>query len=233
MSLIRSLLFVRRCPYCGEILTDSLPECEHCRRLFTDQIHYRQLPAGTRCLAPFLYEEPYRNSVLSMKDVAVSTNTESFALQMVRVLHDISLTPDVITAVPLYWHNKWRRGYNQSEKIARCVGRLIDCPYRELLKKVRKNKVQHYLNPEQRSANVIGVYACRDGGSLEGKTVLLIDDVCTTGSTIEECARILRKDGHAANVIAMTAVMVSSSAVHPQADFPEQVRQWLTSLNNT
>ena len=211
MSWLRSLFFVRRCPYCHTVLTGTQPECDGCRAQFPEKIYHRQLPGGDHCLAPFRYAAPVSNSILTLKQTPASTCIESFSRQMVRILEQVNIHPDVITCIPLYWQNQWQRGFNQSEKLARCTARLLHCPYQALLKKIRKNEVQHHLSAEQRVKNVIGAYAYCGSRSLEGQTVLLMDDVCTTGSTLDECTRILHQQCHATTVIGVTAAMAGAS----------------------
>ena len=77
------------------------------------------------------------------------------------------------------------------------------------MKKIRKNQVQHLLSAEQRHRNVQGVYAVGRSRLLQGRCILLIDDVCTTGSTLCECMRIL-KDNGAKTVMGAVAAMVGA-----------------------
>ena len=90
---------------------------------------------------------------------------------------------------------KRKRGYDQSLLLAKALGEELGMEPKPLLKKVRDNPAQSGLSMEKRRGNVSGVYAPVGEIDLTGKRVLLIDDVFTTGSTAEECARVLREAG--------------------------------------
>jgi ComF family protein len=89
---------------------------------------------------------------------------------------------------------QWRRGFNQSELIARSMARLTGIPYARTLAEVASSGTQKTLSLTDRFINTIGRYGVI-GPSLAGKTVLIVDDVLTTGATINECARVLRDAG--------------------------------------
>ena len=88
-----------------------------------------------------------------------------------------------------------KRGYNQAELLARRVAGALHIPYADLLEKVRNNPAQRKQNARSRRVNVYGAYAVIDDSALWDKTVLLIDDVKTTGATLNECAKMLRMHG--------------------------------------
>ncbi|MBP7867235.1 MAG: ComF family protein [Acidobacteria bacterium] len=102
--------------------------------------------------------------------------------------------PDVVTAVPLHPSRRRERGFDQSVLLARRLARLSGLPYRALLKKRRPTPPQSLTGPEARRANISGAYAARDGRRPPG-SVLLVDDVHTTGATVEECVKVLRDAG--------------------------------------
>jgi ComF family protein len=106
------------------------------------------------------------------------------------------LQAGVVIPVPLHWWRRWRRGYNQSETLARAVARRLSLPCRPLwLRRVRHTPLQTLQAPSARHANVRGAFRARRGASPRGRTVLLIDDVLTTGSTCSEAARALKDAG--------------------------------------
>lgn len=112
---------------------------------------------------------------------------------------------DLIIPVPLHKKRRRARGFNQSAEIARDIGRRTGIPVvGKVLQKVRSAPPQTSLERRARIENVRGAYAVVRNSAVEGKTVLLVDDVYTTGSTLGECARVLRGAG-AAEVRAVTA----------------------------
>lgn len=110
---------------------------------------------------------------------------------------------DVVTAVPMNRTKKWKRGYNQSELIARRIARRLGRPYVRLLAENPRSATQKKLHSLERYVNVLGRYRAVNPGAAAGKRVLLVDDVLTTGATINECARVLVGCG-AAGVISAT-----------------------------
>lgn len=101
--------------------------------------------------------------------------------------------PDLVTAIPLHRWRYWRRGFNQSEAIARDLAGPLGLSYQPLLRRVRATPPQQTLNAEQRRRNLRGAFGCIK--PLNGETVALVDDVVTTGSTVAEAARCLLKAG--------------------------------------
>ena len=112
----------------------------------------------------------------------------------------------VLAPVPLHPNRQRQRGYNQSALLARALAGAM--PHAGLavnetaLRRIRATASQTKLDSHQRKLNVAGAFACKDG-ALAGQRVLLIDDVCTTGATLEACATACRQAG-AASVWALT-----------------------------
>ncbi len=100
-----------------------------------------------------------------------------------------------IVPVPLSRSREWKRGYNQAEWIARGISRATGIPVNtSVLKRVRNNPTQTHRTADQRMENVRGIFAVRRKcPDLNGKTVLLVDDIFTTGATIGDCVRALRE----------------------------------------
>lgn len=91
---------------------------------------------------------------------------------------------DLIVPVPIHWMKKRRRGYNQTEMIARGVSEVTGIPVERQLRAVRPHRTQTSLTPGQRSANTRNLFAIRNPEALKGKRVMLLDDICTTGATL-------------------------------------------------
>jgi ComF family protein len=102
---------------------------------------------------------------------------------------------DRIVPVPLHWRRRWRRGFNQSELLARSVARRYGLRVSNVLRRVRATATQAGLSHSARRANVDAAFRVRQGASLEGQRVLLVDDVMTTGATASACARALKQAG--------------------------------------
>lgn len=98
---------------------------------------------------------------------------------------------DVIVPVPIHWTRFLRRGYNQAGRIGEGVAEMLGLPLRYDLTVTRRHSTQTHKSAGERAMAVKGAYALRKGHKLTGRHVLLIDDVCTTGATLAECAKIL------------------------------------------
>lgn len=99
----------------------------------------------------------------------------------------------LVTAVPLHWRRQWQRGFNQSELLAGSIARRCGIPAARVLRRVRSTASQAGLSNTGRRKNVTAAFECRR--DLQGKHVLLIDDVMTTGSTAAACALALKRSG--------------------------------------
>jgi ComF family protein len=102
---------------------------------------------------------------------------------------------DVIVPMPLHWRKRWQRGFNQAELLAREIGRRTQTPVRSALRRVRSTASQAGLTSAKRRENVSGAFQGKKRKGLEGLSVLLVDDVMTTGATAASCARALKRAG--------------------------------------
>jgi competence protein ComFC len=114
-------------------------------------------------------------------------------------------TADLILSVPLHPARKRERGYNQAQLLGQALGSLLDKPSPEnIITRARHTQTQTKLNKQQRLENVRDIFTVRKPEQVKGKTVILIDDVLTTGATIGSCAGTLLNNG-ASQVLALTA----------------------------
>lgn len=95
---------------------------------------------------------------------------------------------DCVAGVPMHWWKKARRGYNQTDFIAHGVGEAAGLEVVDVLAAARSHKTQTAMTLEQRLANLSGAFKVTDPGPLKGKGLVLVDDVCTTGSTLRSLA---------------------------------------------
>lgn len=102
---------------------------------------------------------------------------------------------DAIVSVPLHWRRRWQRGFNQADLLAREVSKRRRIPVLNALRRTKATVNQSGLTSAARRLNIAGAFQPRPGVNLQGKKVLLIDDVFTTGATAGACARALKKAG--------------------------------------
>jgi ComF family protein len=117
---------------------------------------------------------------------------------------------DVIVPMPLHWRKQWQRGFNQSDLLARKVGKRWNVPVKRLVRRIRATVVQAGLTSAKRRANVSGAFRAK--AAVNGKKVLLVDDVMTTGATASACASALKRAG-AARVTLLTLARVDRRLV--------------------
>ncbi len=103
--------------------------------------------------------------------------------------------PDVITYVPMHFIRLGTRGYNQAALLAKALGKMLCIPVEATLRKTKHTVPQSKKGQRERAMALRGVYAVLPRASVRGKSILLVDDVVTTGSTIQACAGLLRKHG--------------------------------------
>jgi competence protein ComFC len=101
---------------------------------------------------------------------------------------------DILTPVPLFWWKQLRRGYNQSQLLADSIASDCHIESRPLLKRVKNTRTQTKLSDTARRDNVSGAFTVTHQ-DVENKKVIVVDDVMTTGATINECARVLKQAG--------------------------------------
>lgn len=195
------LLFPPKCPYCQKILGDPrAPLCPDCRpRLpwLEGKAGERRIDFADGCFSPLAYRDGVPQAVQRYKFSRVRALSRPFAALMAQCLSGrLPEGADLITWAPLARKRLRERGFNQAELLAREVGRLLSIPAGPTLEKTKNTRPQSELEEESaRRVNARGVYALLPRTALEGKRVVLVDDVVTSGSTLGECAALLRQAG--------------------------------------
>jgi ComF family protein len=111
------------------------------------------------------------------------------------VEHFSQIDIDIITFVPLHWHKLFFREFDQAFLIAESISKILNIPIHPLLFKERSTDSQHLLSKKEREQNLQNTFNIIPGSNIDKKTILLVDDVFTTGNTINECAKILKRKG--------------------------------------
>ena len=205
---ILSVFFPRKCPFCGK-LTGKTLVCDKCETTLPRCGELRQGADFGRCTAPLYYEGPVRDAILAFKFKGKLGGLDAFGRLMAQTAAErYSGEFDAITWVPVSKKRLKKRGYDQARYLtaSMCVDWHV-APL-ETLRKVTDNPPQSGLDDAAaRRANVLGVYEAVSPEQFAGKRLLLVDDICTTGSTLGECARVLKAAG-AAEVMCLTLAMV-------------------------
>jgi ComF family protein len=190
------------CSRCASTLAPAAANANVCPRCLTESFAF---DAVVR-LGP--YDDLHRALVLRMKHATGEVLAEAIAPLFARHIAPKlkSHQPNVSIPVPLHWKRRWSRGYNQSEILAGAVARFLQIDHwSAALRRLRNTDFQSKRNAAERRANVRGAFSAASGLALTGKTVILVDDVLTTGATANEAARILKARGAKAVVVAVLA----------------------------
>jgi ComF family protein len=157
-------------------------------------------PHISAAVALGLHDGRLRDVIQALKYDARPTIARHLGRRMARTGAGVLTGADGVVPVPLHRSRERRRGFNQARELARHLG----LPLRDVLVRTRRTETQADLPAGKRHGNVRGAFALRPDGQIAGLTVVLIDDVSTTGATLSACAAVLRAAG-AAEVRALTA----------------------------
>ena len=215
---ILDLLFPPKCVFCRKILHGAESDwCEKC----VETLPYTEF--GSRlegeyfdfCIAPLYYKDEARKSLMRYKFQNAPIISDAFGKLLAECItehpdlwttDDFKLRPiyDIITWVPLSRKREKIRGYDQAELLALATASALSDKAVKVLEKILDVGPQSELgDAADRRANVDGAYEVIDPDLVDGKCVLIIDDIITTGSTLSECAKMMLEAG-ASRVIGAT-----------------------------
>jgi ComF family protein len=140
------------------------------------------------------YERELRELIHLLKYRGVRTLARPLGALLLRALPREEAF-DAIVPVPLHWRRRWSRGFNQSELLARAVSKSSGIPVINALRRVKATATQAGLSNTARRRNVTQAFRCQRPGLVNGRRILLVDDVMTTGSTAAACALALKRAG--------------------------------------
>lgn len=218
------ILFPAKCPLCGRVHRTrekegickacyqklpvvTEPCCKHCGKPIADETSEycydcgkknSHLTAGT---ALFVYTEQMKKAMAAFKYAGSQTDGEIYGMELFKYrgskLSGWQL--DYVIPVPLHRRRRQFRGYNQAEIIAEVIGTALNVPLlTDCLERTRYTRPQKGLDDKKRLQNVQGAFRFRksfERQQLTGCNILLIDDIYTTGATLEACGAILRQQG--------------------------------------
>lgn len=180
---------IQKCVYCGRDVPDG-QVCVGCApgadRLRNNRGFYGNL------LYVYAYEGPVRLLIHNFKYNDMPFLGAYMAEQMHHFLLQWQIEYDLITFVPVHAKRLRWRGFDQSEMLANYLSAQSGVPCLRLLCRVRNTKPQFELSREERKNNLKHAFTGVPGTGIAGKRVLLVDDICTTGSTLRECEIVLK-----------------------------------------
>lgn len=203
-------LFPRRCELCGEVCEINCERCEDCRNVkhiegeiclkcgrekqMCNCKNEKVTMAYNGVVAPFYYKGSPERAVRRLKNYGFCELAPKMAEEIADTVNNRynNTSFDLITCVPLTKDRLKERGYNQSELLAKEVSKLLNINYEPVLDKNIKTKSQRYSSAKERRINLYGAIDLKEDAEVKDKTILIIDDVKTTGSTLNECASVLK-----------------------------------------
>lgn len=180
-------IIFRGCVKCGEKIDGEYDVCYTCKHSFRDFDKNFSVCEYTGLAKQMVWSLKYENQKYLAGTIAVF---------LVEKIINENVKFDILTCVPTSAKNKKKRGYNQAELIAREVAKLLKCNFcSDVLYRVKENFSQVELSAVERAKNIENSFIVQNRSVVKGKTILVVDDVLTTGATMSECAKMLKKAG--------------------------------------
>lgn len=199
LERVLDLLYPPKCALCHRLLDKGgVYICPRCRTSlpYTSEQGKQKIEFCEVCVSPLYYEDHAKESLLRYKFHDCRGYAQVYAPLVADCIRAAELEWDVLSWVPLSRKRLRERGFDQCFLLAEAVGKQLGTPPVSLLKKSRHTRAQSGMGgAEERRANISGAYTVPQPERVAGKTILLLDDIVTTGATLSECARTLRYAG--------------------------------------
>lgn len=198
LHILLDLIYPPKCVFCGKLLTEHETDlCAKCRtEIPTVGQHIERGECYRECYSVYYYEGRVKESLRRFKFGGKSCYAASYSRFIAMELLRQRVEFDVLSWVPISEKRARERGYHQTMLMAQAVAKELGIEAVETLKKIKNNPAQSGLHgTAARKQNVAGVYEVTQPERFVGKTVLLIDDVITSGATLSEAARTLQHGG--------------------------------------
>lgn len=212
------LFLPARCLCCGRAVRPERLFCPGCVPALPKEPLSREFPlsgGGSLAVAAcFPYEKGFRRTLHRLKFQEERALARPLGTLMAEAASSLGEDFDGVTWVPMSPQKLRRRGYNQSELLAKAVAKELGLPAWNLLEQVRETDTQHSLTRAQRADNVRGAYRAKSAAL--GKRLLLVDDIVTTGATLRACAQGL----YGAGAQKVCAVCAANTAFSRREELP-------------
>ena len=208
ISDLIDLIFPRTCVVCGELLSPQEKDiCINCLSTLPkiEKIHLDEIEKSfwgkveIERATSFMYyhkNSPYNNLIHRLKYKNRPDTGERLAFLAAKEIAESGFFDDIdaIVPLPLSKRKMRQRGYNQCDYIAKGLSRATGIPViKNAVKRLKSNETQTHKSRDERWQNVEGIFALSDATLLEGKHILLIDDILTTGATLASCAKSIQE----------------------------------------
>ncbi len=194
-----SAFFPHKCIFCGKVCAD-LDYCGKCHPPFMKrrdmEFAGRRVPNADGYFSPFFYVRGVKKAIKDLKFNRKRQNAVVLGEMMAHCCLGFDFGPvDFVTCVPQSDHSRRKREYNQSALLAKRIAAVLGFPFSETMLCLRHATDQKQLTAAERSANILGSFQLKSELSLKKHSILLVDDVMTTGSTLCEAIRVLKGAG--------------------------------------
>lgn len=207
---ILELIFPRKCGFCDTLIKNNYV-CEKCKKnlesIFTNgKIVKVKGKYFEILISSYFYTGIIRKRLMDFKFKNKKFLYKSLSEKLLENVQELATEIDGIIAVPISVNRYFERGYNQSKLIAKYISENLNKPlYNYTLIKVKNNLKQSEIDMKTRLCNVSNVYKVFNKKVIYGKKILLIDDIYTTGATVNECSRVLKQNGAKQIIVATIA----------------------------
>lgn len=204
MEFLLNLIYPNVCGFCGKICKESL--CKKCEikwknkmkdklEDYTDNDNF----TFSKHLYIFSYQDEIRELLINYKfnEKAYLYKTLTQIILQSKNIYEFLKQCDIIVPVPIHKNRRRQRGYNQSELIAKQLTKQVENLKleKQILIKQKDIKPQSSLSKKERKENVKNAYKIEDKEKIIGKKIILLDDIYTTGNTVNECSKVLKVHG--------------------------------------
>ena len=196
---ILHLFYPNRCPVCGAVIESNGRFCGECEGKLKQYCGDYKVDGAESFTAAYVYDNAIKPAIILMKNGTLGNSAYALGNALTDRLKEKGIIDivDIIVSVPMYPKDRKERGYDQAEEICRVISDRSGVTYCQALEKHIDTLPQKELNKEERQINLRGAFRVKNPEKISGKRVLLVDDICTTGSTLAELVSVLRKAGAA------------------------------------
>ncbi len=193
---VSALAYPNRCPFCDRLIGIREFWCENCYNVLKFITEPENVPENMDGFSAVCrYTGRARSAVIRMKRGYYRYSIDAFAVLIAENAQELVFGADIITSIPTGRKRKIELGYAQSEEIAKMIARITRKPFGRTLEVTKEKKEQKRLNFKERQENAQKAYRLIHPKRVAGKSVLLIDDISTTGATLSAAAGILKNAG--------------------------------------
>lgn len=176
------------CHKCSLPLPDGGATCSDCKT--KKDIYFEVLKS------PYTYSVQMKKLIKNLKYSRKTFLAKDLSAKLAEFIikENIDKNTDIVVPVPMHWFKKWKRGYNQAELLARNVAKIINKPVYNALIRTKYTKPQFNLKKQERYKNLANMFDLNKKyiDIVKGKRIILIDDIATTCSTANQCAKVLK-----------------------------------------